>query len=298
MSNQKIEIANRQIKSVTNLSITGNILLAATKMVVGFLAGSTALVADGIHSLSDMTTDIAVLVGIHFGSKQPDSKHPYGHGRIETFSAVLIGIALVVVGAAMIYRASIDIAAGKYVKPGFIVLIVAVVSIIVKELLYRVTRKVAVRSHSPVLYANAWHHRSDALSSIAVVIGFVSLQLGFKYGDQMATVAVGLMIILVAVGILGDSLRELTETAVDKDTIKHIENIINANSRIRQWHKLRTRTLGRELFLDLHILVAPDLNITAAHEIAEGLENALHEQISRPVNITVHIEPDVPDFRK
>ncbi len=298
MHNQKIEVASRQIKSVTNLSITGNILLAGTKMVVGFLAGSTALIYDGIHSLSDLTTDITVLVGIHFGSKQPDSKHPYGHGRIETFAAILIGIALAIVGAAMIYRASIDIVAGKYVKPGFIVLVVAVVSVIVKELLYRITRKVAVRSHSSALYANAWHHRSDALSSIAVVIGFVSLQLGFKYGDQMAAAAVGLMIILVAVGIFGDSLHELTESAVDKDTIRHIENIINANRRIRQCHKLRTRTLGIELFLDLHILVDPDLNVTVAHEIAENLENSLHEQISRPVNITVHIEPDVPDLRK
>ena len=298
MGNQKIESANRQIKSVINLSIAGNITLAAVKMVVGFLAGSIALIADGVHSLSDMVTDVAVLLGVYFGSKQPDREHPYGHGRIETFAAVLIGIALALVGAAMIYRASIDIAAGKYVKPGFIVLIVAVVSIVVKELLYRISRNVAVRLHSSALYANAWHHRSDALSSIAVVIGFVSLQLGFRYGDQMAAVAVGLMIILVAIRILGDCLHELTESAVDEDTIERIKHIISGNSQIRQWHKLRTRTVGREVFLDLHILVDPALNVTTAHEIAENLENALHEQISRPVNITVHIEPDVPELRK
>lgn len=298
MDEHKVENANREIRFVTNLGIVGNIALFAVKVVVGLLAGSMALVADGIHSLSDMATDIAVLLGIHFGSKQPDESHPYGHGRIETFAAAFIGTALALVGAAMIYWAAVDIAAEKLVRVGYIVLFVALTSIIVKELLYRATKKVAVKSHSSALYANAWHHRSDAFSSIAVVIGFVSLQLGFKYGDQMAAVAVGLMIILVAVRVIGGCLREFTEGAIDPDTIEHIKHIVNANNQIRQWHKLRTRLVGREVFLDLHILVDPALDIAAAHEIAEGLENTMHEQISRPVNITVHIEPDIPALRE
>ena len=298
MHNQKIEEANRQIRFVTNLGIAANIVLAAVKVAVGLLAGSVALVADGIHSISDMVTDIAVLLGIHFGSKQPDESHPYGHGRIETFAAVFIGLALAIVGAAMIYHAAAAIAAQRYIRPGLIVFFVATASIIIKELLYKITKKAAIKSHSSALYANAWHHRSDAFSSIVVVIGFVSLRLGFNYGDQMAAGAVGLMIILVAIQIIGDCLRELTESAVDQDTVEHIKGIVNANSSIRQWHKLRTRTVGREVFLDLHILVDPDLNIAAAHEIAESLENALHEQITQPVNITVHIEPDIPTLRK
>ena len=298
MYNQKIEEANRQIRFVTNLGIAANMVLAAVKVAVGLLAGSVALVADGIHSISDMVTDIAVLLGIHFGSKQPDESHPYGHGRLETFAAVFIGLALAIVGAAMIYHAAAAIAAQRYIRPGLIVLFVATASIIIKELLYKITKKAAIKSHSSALYANAWHHRSDAFSSIVVVIGFVSLRLGFNYGDQMAAGAVGLMIILVAIQIIGDCLRELTESAVDQDTVEHIKGIVNANSSIRQWHKLRTRTVGREVFLDLHILVDPDLNIAAAHEIAESLENALHEQITQPVNITVHIEPDIPTLRK
>ena len=298
MHNQKIEEANRQIRFVTNLGIAANIVLAAVKVAVGLLAGSVALVADGIHSISDMVTDIAVLLGIHFGSKQPDESHPYGHGRLETFAAVFIGLALAIVGAAMIYHAAAAIAAQRYIRPGLIVFFVATASIIIKELLYKITKKVAIKSHSSALYANAWHHRSDAFSSIVVVIGFVSLRLGFNYGDQMAAGAVGLMIILVAIQIIGDCLRELTESAVDQDTVEHIKGIVNANSSIRQWHKLRTRTVGREVFLDLHILVDPDLNIADAHEIAESLESTLHEQISRPVNITVHIEPDIPALRK
>jgi cation diffusion facilitator family transporter len=198
----------------------------------------------------------------------------------------------------MIYYATMAIARDEVTTPRLAVLIAAIVSIAAKEWLYKATQKIAIQSHSPALYANAWHHRSDALSSVAVVIGFISLEFRFGHGDQVAAIAVGLMIIWVGVRIVGDSLRELTEGAVDSDTVEHIRGVINANSSVRQWHKLRTRTVGREVFLDLHILVDPDLDIAAAHQISESLENALHEQITRPVNITVHIEPDIPDLRK
>ena len=298
MRNDKRTIASRQIKSITYIGIAINIALSVVKVVIGSLAGSLALVADGIHSLSDVATDGAVLLGLRLGSKEPDQSHPYGHGRAETFSAGLIALVLILVGGAMIYYASMAIARDKVTVPRLGVLIAAIVSIAAKEWLYRATQKIAIQSHSPALYANAWHHRSDALSSVAVMIGFISLEFGFGHGDQVAAIAVGLMIIWVGVRIVSDSLRELTEGAVDSDTIEHIRGVINANSSIRQWHKLRTRTVGREVFLDLHILVDPDLDIAAAHQISESLENALHEQITRPVNITVHIEPDIPDLRK
>ena len=298
MGNDKRTIAGRQIKSITYIGIAINIVLSVVKVVIGSLAGSLALVADGVHSLSDVATDAVVLLGLRLGSKGPDQSHPYGHGRAETFSAGLIALVLILVGGAMIYYATMAIARDKVTTPRLGVLIVAIVSIAAKEWLYRATRKIAIQSHSPALYANAWHHRSDALSSVAVVIGFISLKFGFGHGDQVAAIAVGLMIIFVGVRIIGDCMHELTESAIDTDTIEHIKNIINSDSSIRQWHKLRTRTVGREVFLDLHILVEPDLDIAAAHEIAESLENALHEQITRPVNITVHIEPDIPDLRK
>ena len=275
-----------------------NIALSVVKVVVGWLAGSLALVADGIHSLSDVATDAAVLVGLRLGSKEPDQSHPYGHGRAETFSAGLIALVLILVGGAMVYYATMAIARDQVTTPRLGVLIAAIVSIGAKEWLYRVTQKVAIQYHSSALYANAWHHRSDALSSVAVAIGFISLEFGFGHGDQVAAMAVGLMIIWVGIRVVGDSLRELTEGAVDSDTIEHIRDVINANSSIRQWHKLRTRTVGREVFLDLHILVDPNLSIAAAHEISESLENSLGEQITRPINITVHIEPDEPRLRK
>ena len=298
MGNPKQQIARGQIRSVTNLSILCNTVLFVLKLSVGFSAGSIALIADGIHSFSDMTTDIAVLIGVHFSSKEPDQKHPYGHGRAETFSAGFIALLLVLVGSAMIYYAAFEMTRARTTTAHTVVFVVAVFSIIAKEVLYRVTRKIAVQCHSSALYANAWHHRSDALSSVVVLIGFISLKAGFSYGDRIAAIAVGLMIILVAVRIIGDCLSELTESAVDADTIERIKRIINTNNRVRQWHRLRTRTVGREVFLDLHILVDPDLNVAAAHEIAESLENAFHKQITRPVNITVHIEPDVPALRK
>ncbi len=298
MRNDKRTIASRQIKSITYIGIVVNIALAVVKVVIGSLSDSLALVADGLHSLSDVATDAAVLLGLRLGSKEPDQSHPYGHGRAETFSAGLIALVLILIGGVMIYYTTMAVARDVVTVPRLAVLIAAIVSIAAKEWLYRATQKIAVQSHSPALYANAWHHRSDALSSVAVVIGFISLAFGFGHGDQVAAIAVGLMIIWVGVRIVSDSLRELSESAVDSDTVEHIRDVINAHSSIRQWHKLRTRTVGREVFLDLHILVDPDLNIAAAHEIAESLENALDEQITRPVNITVHIEPDTPELRK
>ena len=298
MANNKQKVAERQIKSVTYLGIVINVILTVVKIVIGLLSGSLALLADGLHSLSDITTDAVVLLGFHLSSKKPDQCHPYGHGRAETFSAGLVALILIGAGGAMIYYAAIAIAKNEITSPRLGVLIAAIFSIAAKEWLYRVTQKAAIQSHSPALYANAWHHRSDAFSSIAVVIGFISLELGFGHGDQIAAVAVGLMITFVGVHIIGDCLRELTESAIDTEIIEHIKQIINSDSSIRQWHKLRTRMVGREVFLDLHILVNPELNIAAAHEISESLENTLDQEISHPVNITIHIEPDIPELRK
>ncbi|MHC4122183.1 MAG: cation diffusion facilitator family transporter [Planctomycetota bacterium] len=289
---------NSQIRLVTGVAIGVNLGLSILKTIVGIFAGSVALVADGIHSISDMVTDAVVLFGVHWGSKDADPEHPYGHGRIETFSTGIIALILLAVGLGMIYYAAIDIAKGNVTRFNVAVLVVAAISIVVKELLYRITRKTAVKFHSSVLYANAWHQRSDALSSVAVLIGFTALKFGFRYGDQIAAVAVGIMIALVAVNILAECFRELTEGAVDTETIERIERIIDANEQIHQWHKLRSRMVGREVFLDLHILVDPALDITAAHGISENLEETLHQQIHRPVNIVVHIEPDIPELRK
>lgn len=298
MNYDELESTGKQIKSVTYIGIGVNSVLSVVKIIVGLLANSLALVTDGIHSLSDLVTDASVLVGLFFSSKKADVKHPYGHGRAETFAGLFIALVLIIVGGAMIYYATVAIAQDEVTTPHLAVLIVAIASIFSKEWVYRITRKIAVQSHSSSLYANAWHHRSDALSSVAVVAGFVVLELGFGHGDQVAAIAVGLMIIYVGVHIIADAFSELIEGAADSETIAQIEKIIGENKDIRTWHKLRSRTVGREVFLDVHILVDPELDVAAAHEISASLEKSLEEQISRPVNITVHIEPDTPEMRK
>ncbi|MBN1457401.1 MAG: cation transporter [Sedimentisphaerales bacterium] len=304
MSKEKqIELGNIEIRSVTYLGVVVNIVLAVVKVAVGIFAHSMALIADGIHSLSDMATDVVVLLGVYFGSKEPDSKHPYGHGRIETFAAAIVAVVLIVVGGFMIYRAALSIAKMHYGSDqapfiGQAVLWVAIISVFSKELIYRITRKVAVKTNSSALYANAWHHRSDALSSVAVVIGFIATRFGYHHGDQVATIAVGLMIIFVGVKIIGECLEEFAERSADSQTIAQIEQIISSETMIKDWHKLRTRSVGREIFIDLHILVDPELNITDAHDITEVLERSMRQNIEFPINLTVHVEPYRPEMTK
>ena len=287
---------NKHIQKVTYVGMAVNVGLAMIKIVFGLGVGSIALLADGFHSFSDLATDVAVLVGVYFGSKEPDHEHPYGHGRIETFSAAFVAMVLMLVGCWMIYEASMEVArtdASQAVSTtfGVVVIVVSLISVIAKEWVYRWTRNIAVKTHSAALYANAWHHRSDALSSVAVLIGAIAMIFGFLHGDQIAAVAVGLMIVMVGVKVVNGCLNELTERSVDQKTVEQIERIIESEKRILGWHKLRTRSLGREIFVDLHILVDPELNVTASHEIADALEQSLHAQIIQPVNVMVHVEP-------
>ncbi len=286
------------IRKVTYLAMLFNVLLFIVKVIVGVLNGSISLIADGVHSISDTSTDLAVLIGASFGAKKADRSHPYGHGRIETVSAALISVVLMGVGMMMVYYAARGILKTDEIEPSMNVGIVAVISILVKEFLYQITRKVARQTHSSAVYANAWHHRSDALSSIAVLIGFAAVKFGYPYGDHIAAIIVGVMVIMIGIHIFADCFREFTEVSVDTETIERIRSILDADASIRHWHKLRSRMVGREVFLDLHILVEPSLDVASAHEISEKLEQTIHNELPRPVNIIVHIEPDIPELRK
>jgi cation diffusion facilitator family transporter len=289
---EKNNIAIQQTQRVVFYTIIINIVNAGLKLIVGMITSSMALIADGLHSLSDLVTDIAVIIGSRIGAKKPDKDHPYGHGWAETFSTLFIAVLLGLAGVYMIHRSIESIALQNVSHIGIPVFVIALISIITKEFAFVITKKVAVKYSSSMMYANAWHHRSDALSSVAVAIGAVASMLGFGYGDQVAATIVGIMIIIVAVKIFTDSFGQFTARAVDAKTNEQITKIIASQSQIHQWHKLRTRTIGRELFMDLHIQVDPKLSITDAHNISEMLENELHQQIAQPVNITVHIEPD------
>lgn len=296
MSRHRDNNTSSQIRRVTVIGLVINVLLSILKISAGILLGSIALIADGLHSFSDMVTDFAVLIGAIVGAKEPDRSHSYGHGWAEAFSAFFIAVVLAAVGVLMIYRPLQSIIMHRTSHIGMTVFSIAVVSIIAKEFSYQITKQVAVRLSSAMLYANAWHHRSDAMSSLAVALGAIASMLGYRYADQFAAIIVGCMIVFVALRIAGQSLMQFTERSVDLTTQQQICGIIASQPDICGWHKLRTRTVGRELFMDLHIMVSPDLNITQAHNISNQLEKSIHSRLSRPVNITVHIEPERDKF--
>ncbi len=291
-SDTKQKQAFDEITKVTWLGIIINIALVIIKIIIGVIVSSMALVADGFHSLSDLLTDFAIILGVNISRKAPDEKHTYGHGWAENLITFLTSIPLAVAGGYMIIRAVHSIADHQIIKIGLPVLGVAVAAIILKEYSFAITKKVAIKLSSSMLYANAWDHRSDSLSSLAVAIGAIASMFGINYADQIATIIVGIMIIYVSVKILLNAISQFTVQAVDNETNEQIKQIIAQQPRIRGWHKLRTRIVGRELFMDLHILVDPTLNIKDGHHICELLEEQMHRQISQPVNILIHIEPD------
>ncbi len=283
---------------VTLLGIVGNVLLFGVKLLFGLLTGSAALVADGIHSASDMATDLAVLGGMHLGRRRADADHPYGHGRFETLAGGAVAGVLIVVGALIAWEALGALRTGVVNFPGIPVLAVSSASILVKEWLYRRTIRVARALGSPALQANAWHHRSDALSSVAVLAGGVGGLAGWGHADHLAGLIVGLMVTVAGVRTLAGVLHELTEGGLSSQELHGIERAVGSVDGLREWHHLRTRRVGRETFIDLHVLVDPTLTVIDAHRIANAVEASVQESYRRPANITVHIEPDVEAQRR
>ncbi|MFC2095799.1 cation diffusion facilitator family transporter [Candidatus Bipolaricaulota bacterium] len=283
---------------ITLIGIVGNALLLGLKLVFGFLSGSAGLIADGIHSASDMATDLAVLGGMHLGRREADADHPYGHGRFETLAGGIVAGALILVGAFIAWEAVSALRSGVTNFPGTPVLVIASISIVVKEWLYRRTIQVARAVDSAALHANAWHHRSDALSSIAVLAGGVGGMVGWGQADHVAGLIVGLMVVAAGARTLFVVLHEITEGGLSQTEIAQIESAIESVDGTREWHHLRTRRVGRETFIDLHVLVDPGLSIVDAHRISSNVERALHQACKRPVNVTVHVEPDLEGHRK
>ena len=277
---------------VTFLGIVGNVLLLAAKLLIGLLTGSAGLIADGVHSASDMATDVAVLGGMHLARRKADAEHPYGHGRYETLAGGLVASVLILVGLFITWEGISALRTGVMVFPGAPVIVVAIVSIIVKEWLYRRTVRVARDVDSAALHANAWHHRSDALSSIAVLLGGIGGLAGWGQADSLAALIVGLMVAVAGGRTLFRVLHELTEGGVSISERAVLEIAISEVPDARSWHRLRTRRVGRETFVDMHILVDPALSIVDAHRIASEVEEAIRRAWHRPVNVTVHIEPD------
>ena len=298
MTSHSMAEREKRIRSVTLLGIFVNISLMILKLLFGILIKSSALIADGVHSSSDLATDFVVLVGTRLSSRPADRTHPYGHGKLETIASMLIGVVLLVISFGIIWSAGVSIYRHEHRFPGFMVLVVAAVSVISKEVLFHITRKVSRITHSAVVYANAWHQRSDALSSVAVLIGGAAGLLGWGHADQVAAIVVGFMIIAVSGKIFFEGLLELSEHSADSESIREIEKVLSDEMNVASWHALRTRKLGGELIVDCHVLVDPALTVKESHEISMKLEQEIQEKLSRPVNVLVHIEPDVEERRK
>lgn len=290
----------KEIRNVTLWGAIVNLVLTAGKIAAGSLGHSAAMVADGIHSLSDMLTDIVVVVFTHISAKGKDRRHSFGHGKFETLATLIVGVVLVAVGVEMMIKGGKSIIAAingaTIPKPGYIALIAAAVSIATKEILYHVTARVGKQNNSPVVIANAWHHRSDALSSIGALIGIGgAIVLGDRWTvlDPLTSCLISVAIIVVAIKISLPSLAELLDTALPEDIENEIMATASSVQGVVEIHELKTRRNGISFIIIAHIVVNPSISIVEAHDIATDVENALKAKFGGESQISIHIEPDV-----
>lgn len=290
----------KEIRHVTVLGAVVNVVLTIGKIVAGVVGRSAAMVADGIHSLSDLLSDVVVIVFTRLSSKGKDKEHSFGHGKFETLATLIISVILVAVGASLMssgVKSIIDVLGGGVIsEPSYIALVAAAVSIVSKEWIYRVTVKVGKRVGSTVVIANAWHHRSDALSSIGSLVGIGgAILLGDKWTllDPLASCVISVAIIVVAVKMALPSLAELLETALPPEVEEEIVSIASAVEGVRDVHELKTRRNGMSYIIDAHIVVSPDISIVEAHEIATAVEEALCARYGRETQLSIHVEPCV-----
>jgi len=287
------EARYRSSTRVTVVGIAVNLALAAVKITVGWLARSEALIADGIHSLSDLASDGLVLVAARHGTRAADAEHPYGHARIETAFTVGLGLLLLLVAVGITYDAVRRLFAPDLLwSPGPAALVVAVVSIVSKEVLYRYTIHVAKRLRSNLLRANAWHHRSDAVSSIVVLVGVAGAMAGLPYLDAIGAVGVGLMIAHIGWDLSWRSLRELVDEGLDPERVRTLSATIRNVDGVRALHLLRTRRMGADALVDVHIQVEPRLSVSEGHQVSEAVRSLLIHEFDEVSDVLVHIDPE------
>ena len=269
-----------------------NLFLALLKIAGGIVGRSTAMVADGIHSLSDLLTDVVVLFTHKIGQLPADENHPYGHGRAETIGATLVGAVIIIAGFGLAYQAWEIITTGKFHTPSWPAAVAAVVSIAANEILFRATRSVGETTKSPSLVANAWHHRSDAISSVAALIGIGGAMAGYPIMDPIAAIIVSVMIAKVGYDIAFQGLSDLMDTALSEDETHRIEMTINDLPGVIQTHNLRTRQIGGELLMDVHILVDHQASVTEGHQIAESVRRKLIRTMDNVQDVLVHVDTE------
>jgi len=284
---------SNQIKRVTWVGIFVNLFLAGIKFLVGYVGSSRAVIADGVHSLSDMATDFAVIFGVKFWTAPPDEDHPYGHLRIEALITTAIGLTLTAVAIGLGYKALTSLRETHLEQSGWIAMIGPLLSIVFKEILYRWTIVVGTRTKSSAVVANAWHHRSDALSSLPALIAVAASALNpdWAFVDHIGALIISIFILKVSWDIITPSLSELADRGAsikDRELIRKIAMKVDG---VKEVHAIRTRKFGSNIYVDLHILVEPEISVRLGHDISEEVKKELIKNGPKILDVVVHLEP-------
>jgi cation diffusion facilitator family transporter len=284
----------KRIKEITVIGLIINIFISLIKFIVGIIGHSQAVVADGVHSFSDTSTDLVILFGVKFWTAPPDEKHPYGHKKIESFATIIIGIILFAAALGIGYNAIITIKDTHIQALKLITLIGPVLSIIFKEYLFRKTYKIGRETGSSSVKANAWHHRSDALSSIPVLIAVVAslIDRRLQILDHIGAIVVAVFILKMALVIIYKNIMELTDIAISSDEENLIGKIISSHPQVKSFHRVRTRKIGDSYYLDLHLKVDGSISVKEGHDISEEVKKNLFIKNPKIIDILIHLEPE------
>ena len=292
------EIRKKKIYRVTFIGFAVNLLLAGIKLAAGILGRSGAMVADAVHSFSDMATDVVVIAFAKISAKPNDECHDYGHGKYETLATIIISLALAAVGTGILVNSigaiRVVVDGGLLPRPGTVALLAAAVSIVVKEILYRYTVREGRRVSSPSMIANAWHHRSDALSSLGTLAGIgCAYFLGDKWriADPIAALVVAVFIFKIAFDLIRTGLDELLERSLPEDVEEEILRVVAANPEVREPHNLRTRRIGASIAVEVHVRVDGAMSVCRSHELTEDIERRLRARFGEGTMIAIHVEP-------
>lgn len=285
-NNEKIAI------KVSVISIILNCLLTLIKFISGVISKSSAMISDSVHSLSDVLSTFVVIIGVKISNKKADSDHPYGHERIECVSAIILSGVLFVIGALIGINGIKNVTnSSNLVMPGVLALIASIISIISKEAMYQYTIRVSKKINSAALKADAWHHRSDALSSIGSFIGILGSRLGFKIFDPLASVIISLCIIKVSIDIFKDAIDKMVDKSCDKEVIDKVISVIEKNESVKNIDDIKTRQFGNKAYVDVEISVDENLLLKDAHKVAEEIHDSVENEINIVKHCMVHVNP-------
>lgn len=285
----------KNANKVSVISIVVNIALSAFKLAAGIIANSTAMISDAIHSASDVLASFVVIIGIGLATKESDKEHPYGHERLECVAAIILSMILMITGIGIGSSAAKTILTGSSADieiPGILALIAAVTSIAVKEAMYWYTRYYAKKYDSGALMADAWHHRSDALSSVGALIGIVAARLGYPVADPIASLVIFVFIVKASIDIFRDAVDRMVDRSCDDETEEEICKIVRSNEDVIAIDMLQTRMFGNKIYVDIEIRVDGSLSLREAHAIAEAVHDDIEDKFSKIKHIMIHVNPD------